>query len=171
VLGVLLIPVMILGFAALLHFALAFPNPRGWLEKKNSQLILYTPALLITAYVLFLILAQPEATGTLNQVNQIIFGLFFIGYFGLSIVVIVSNYLKATAKDRSAYGLNIMAVGVILALLLPVISIIKNIVAPEVILPGSDFFGLTFILLPLSFAYGVMKSLKAAGEPAEPQTD
>ena len=171
VIGVLFLPVIIFGFAALLHFVLAFPQPKGWLERKNSLLILYAPALFITAYVIFLILARPDATSTLNQVNRILFGLFFIGYFGLSIVVIVRTYLKATAKERSAYGLNIMAVGVILALLWPVVSIIVGIAAPKVIIPGSDFFGLTFILLPLSFAYGVMKSLKAAGEPAEPQTD
>ena len=166
--GVLILPVIIFGFAALLHFALAFPKPKSWLEKKNSLWILYAPPLFVSAYIIYLILAQPDATSALNQITQIIFGLFIIGYFGLSIVVIIRTYLKASAKERSENGLNIMAVGVILALLLPVISIATGIIAPKVVLPGSDFFGLTFILLPLSFSYAVMKVEGHSDDSTEP---
>jgi hypothetical protein len=100
-------------------------------------------------------------------VNQIPSGLFFLAYFGLSIVVLIRTYLNANAQERNAYGLNIMAIGIILALLFPVISIAVGIIAPKVVIPGSDFIGLAFILLPLSFGYAVLKSLKMGPDTAE----
>ena len=163
-------PLIVFGFAALLHFLLSFPEPKPWLKKKNALLILYAPALLLTVYILFLVLVQPDGTSVLNTINNIVFGLFMLSYFGLSIIVMVRTYLKASSQKRKIYGLNIMAAGSVLALLPFVIFIGVRIVAPAVILPGNDFLLLSFILLPLSFAYAVMKSLSLAEDAPARET-
>ena len=66
--------------------------------------------------------------------------------------------MKASAEDRSNYGLNLMAIGIIIPLAVPIISIVLGIVAPTVVLPGRDFYGLSLILLPLTFAFALTGS-------------
>lgn len=159
--GVLFLPVLLLGFAALLHFVMSFPKDNPWLAKANAMKILYGPPMLLAAYIILLTLLQPDSTDTLNTVNSIIFGVFFLGYFGLTVFHMVKTYVRSDSEERSASGLNVMAIGVVLALLPLVISIAVNIVAPQVILPGSDYFGVTFVLMPLAFAYAVLKTRPA----------
>lgn len=166
--SILFLPLVIFGFAALLHFVLAFPKSKNWLERSNSLAVLYAPPLLLTAYIIFLIVMQPDATSTLNKVNQLLFGLFIIAYFGLSIIAMMHTFLKASAQERTEHGLNFMALGVFLALIFPVVSVAAGIVSPNTALPGSDFYGLAFILLPLSFGFAVLRSQNSGKGPETP---
>ena len=149
---------VIFGLAILLHFMMAFPKAKATLKKKNATTVLYGPAVLMTLFFLFIIIFQPDATSTLNTITRILFGVFIAVYFLLAAVAMVHSFVKATPKERAAHGLKFMLFGTIIGLAPPVISTIIYILAPTVVLPGEDFFILTFVLIPISFARACIKS-------------
>jgi membrane-associated protease RseP (regulator of RpoE activity) len=160
--GAIIFPILLIGLASLLHLMLLLPNRSPWLDKPSAGKILYMPAALIAVFFLFLTLVQPDSTNSLSTISNILFGVFFTGLFGASLVVLVRTYLRSSADERRVHGLHVVVAGVVLALVPLVVSIAMNVLAPKVILPGSDFFGLTFILLPIALAYAVMKTPEAA---------
>ena len=149
--------VVIFGFAFLLHFMMTFPKSKTTLKKKNATTLLYGPAVLIALFGLFLAIFQPDATSALNTITRILFGVFVVIYFGLSVIAMVHSYVKATSKERAANGLKFMLFGTIIGLAPIIIPGIINIFAPTVVLPGQDFYILTFVFIPISFALACIK--------------
>ena len=149
------------GFAALLHFTLMFPKRKALLDKRHMRDWLYGPAALIFLFLLYRGLFQPAATSALNLITGILVGVLILGYFGLSLVAFVHSYVKATAQERRAQGLTYMLAGVLLGFLPILFVVMVGLVAPQVVIPGGNFFFLTIVLLPISMALAVMKSDKA----------
>jgi hypothetical protein len=153
--------VLIFGLACLLHFMMTFPKAKKILEKKNIMIVLYGPAALVTLFVLFLIVSEPEATSALNTLTNIVIGVFLAGYLGLAAVAMVHSYIKATPQEQTLHGLNFMLLGTVVGLAPVVISAIVGVIAPKVVLPGVEYYGLTMVLIPLSLAYATLKKEKA----------
>jgi len=146
------------GFAFLLHFMMAFPKPQKTLEKKHAKTLLYGPVVFIVLFGLFLGIFQPNATSTLNTITRILFGLYIVIYFVLCVIAMVHRYAKATSKERTAHGLKFMLLGTILGLAPITINGIINIFMPTVVLPGQDFYLLTFVFIPISLALACIRS-------------
>ena len=153
--------IVIFGFAFLLHFMLEFPEPKAILAKKGTTTLLYAPALLIALFALFLIILQPAATSTLNVIARSLFGLFLVVYFGLALWAMIHSYVKASPRQRSGYGLNSMLAGVIIGLLPVTIASLIRVLAPQLVLPGFNFYFLTLVLIPFALAAAVLKSERA----------
>ena len=149
------------GFAALLHFTLMFPKRKALLGKRFMRDVLYGPAALIFLFLVYRGLFQPAATSALNTITGVLIGLFIVGYFGLSLVAFVHSYVKATGQERKEQGLTYVLAGVLVGFLPVLVVVLVGLVAPQVVIPGANFFFLTIVLIPISLALAVMKSEKA----------
>ena len=123
-----------------------------------------SPALLVALFVLFIFIFQPTATSAFNILARSLFGLFIVVYFGLALTAMIHSYVKASAQERSKYGLNLMLIGVLIGLLPITIAVLMVVLAPTVVLPGSDFYFLTFILIPITLALATMKKEAAPAQ-------
>ena len=157
---------VLLGFAFLLHYMLETPKQKQFLQRKHALKIIYAPAVLMTLFVLFLIIAQPRATSGLNQLSNILIGLFFVAYFGCALAAMIRTYTKATHQERAAYGLNIAMAGSLIGLLPVIIAAMIGVVAPKLVLPGGDFYFLTLILIPISLTMAMMRQSANSGQAA-----
>lgn len=162
--GSVAIVLVVFGFAFLLHFMMAFPKEKAFLSKKKAMIWLYSPTMLVALLFLFLIIFQPEATSALTTVVNIIVGLFVAGYLGLAVVAMVHSYVKATLQERVANDLNFMLLGTVIGLAPVVISAIVGVIAPKVVLPGVEFYGLTMVLIPFALAQSTLKKEKALAQ-------
>jgi hypothetical protein len=149
-----------LWLAILLHFLLIFPKPKGIFERHAglSRIAIYLPCML-----LFIVIAYYTAfpSGLAGQGQLIInVAFFFIGaYLVLAVLAFLHTYLTLPAQERTT-GIKLMVVGTVLGILPIAISVIVVIVAPQVSLPGRDYYILTLILVPLSFAFSVWERMK-----------
>ncbi|MBC8494521.1 hypothetical protein H8D36_00025 [archaeon] len=150
--------IVIFSLAFLLHFMVVFPKVKAMLEKKSIKILLYTPAVLIALFILFLIFVQPDSTSTFNTLVNILIGVFFAGYLGLTAVALIHSYVKSTSEEREAFGLKFMFFGTIIGLAPVIISAIIGIFAPKLVLPGVEFYFLTMVLIPISLALACVKS-------------
>jgi hypothetical protein len=155
---------VVLGCVFLLHYVLEFPQPKAMLAKKHTLKILYIPALLVALFVLFIFIFQPTATSAFNILARSLFGLFVVVYFGLALAAMIHSYVKASAQERSNYGLNLMLIGVLVGLLPLTIALLILVIAPTVVMPGSDFYFLTFIFIPITLALAAMRKEAAPAE-------
>lgn len=149
--------VVLLGFAFLLHYMLETPKQERFLQRRHALKIIYAPAVLMTLFVLFLVIVEPRATSGLRQLSNILVGLFIAGYFGCSLAAMIRGYAKATRQERTGYGLNIELAGGLIGLLPIIIAALIGVVAPKLILPGEDFYGLTLILIPISLTIAMRR--------------
>jgi membrane-associated protease RseP (regulator of RpoE activity) len=150
--------------AAMAGFALKYPPKSAFLGGGSSKW-LYAPAAVIVVIIWILNFAQPDSTSTLNTTMRMLFGVIILYYFGMALITLIRKYAKANAEERSANGLNLMLLGVILGILPFLINFIITRISPTTILPGSDYLFLTFAFIPIFFALALMKMKKA--EPIE----
>jgi len=157
--------VLLFGFATLLHCLMEFPKTKPILGKQHATKVLYAPVVLTALFSLWLAIVVPRGTGTLNTIVNAIYGIFVVLYFGLALAALIHSFVKATRAERSRFGLNLLLAGVIIGLLPTIIEALVSVIAPSVIMPGSDFFFLTAVLIPITLALAVMKL--GAGPAAE----
>ncbi len=153
---------VVFGFATLVHCLAEFPRAKAILQKPHMTKVLYAPAALMALFFLWLIIFEPRGTTTLNNVANVLAGIFVVGYFGLALVALIHSFVKATAQERSKYGLNLMLAGVIIGLAPVTIASLIQIFAPSVLLPGVDFYFLTMVLIPITMALAVMRTAAPA---------
>lgn len=158
----LVLVMVVFGLATLLHFLLEFPKPKAMLQKKHITWVLYAPAVIMALFFAWLIIFEPPATAGLNTLGNTLTGILVVGYFGLSVVALIHSYVKATAEERSRFGLNWLLVGVLVGLLPLTIGSLIVTLAPSVVPPGVDFYFVTMILIPITMALAVMRSAPPA---------
>ena len=161
------LPIIVLSFAALLHFMLTYPRPRDFLANKNKLRLLYAPAIVLSLIFLFLIIVQPDGSNALGTFMNIIIGLFILFYFGWSLIAMLQNYNRASADDRIAYGLNLMLWGTVISLVPLLLQVIITTVSPKTIVPGNDYLFLLFALIPIAFGLALDKGGSAHSAVAE----
>ena len=83
--------------------------------------------------------------------------------FLLAVVVLVRSCVRATAAARAASGMNALVVCLVLGLA-PLIPTAVYLVAPGVVFPGSEYYDLTWVLIPFALARATV--LQASREPA-----
>jgi hypothetical protein len=160
--------IVVFGIAALFHFMMAFPKAKAMLSRKHMLKIIYAPAALLTLFVFYLMIFQPDATSGLNIFVNVMFGILLVGYFGLAAVAMIHSYVRATKQERSNSGLNYMLLGTIVGLGPIIINSLVGTVAPKVVLPGAEFYFLTMVFIPISLAMATIK--KGTATPAAAPT-
>lgn len=75
--------------------------------------------------------------------------------------MIIQSYAKATSQERRQYGLHVILGGVLQGILPVTIALIFRIVAPRMLLPGSDFYFLTLVFVPVALVTAIMRERRA----------
>ena len=117
----------------------------------------YVPALAASLFIGWRILATPEATDALNNFSNVFVGAIAAFYLIFSLVTVYRAYSGASASDRSANGLNLMLIGAVVGFLPTIIGILAGIVSPQTVLPGQNFYLLSFIAIPITWSMAVLK--------------
>ena len=164
IVGAITLPVFLISFAALLNFMLAYPKRRPFLEKTMNVRMIYAPAILLTLVILVLIIFQPDSTSGLNTMMRLLFGIFILFYFGWSIIAMIQNYSRASATERSDYGLNLLLWGTVIGLAPILLIVIINTAAPEVVITGSDYVFLTLGIIPIAYGLALDKGGTVSAE-------
>jgi len=139
-----------LGVASILNFLLVHLRSAG-------NRMYYLPALAVALFISWRILATPEATDALNSFANIFIGVVAAFYLIFSLFTVYRAYSGASATDRDAKGLNLMLIGALVGLLPPIVGIVTNVVAPQMVLPGQNFYFLAFVAIPITWSMAVLK--------------
>ena len=131
--------------------------------KSSGNRNFYIPAIAVSLFIGWRILATPEATDALNNFSNVFIGSVAAFYLIFSLVTVYRAYSGASAGDRDANGLNLMLIGAIVGFLPAIISIVSGVVAPQVVLPGQAFYFLSFVAIPITWSMAVLKGGDAAG--------
>ena len=157
--------IVVFGFAFLFHLMLEFPKRKASLCKRHALKLLYAPALLVALFLLFMVVVQPQATSGLNQLSNLLIGLFIVAYFGGAAMAILHSYAKATSHERARYGLHIELAGILLGVLPVTLAMVIRILVPRLVLPGSDFYYLTVIFIPIALMTAMLRQVRTTGSP------
>ncbi len=149
-----------LGVASILNFLLV--HLRG-----GGNRLLYLPGLAVGLFIAWRILATPAATDGLNNFTNIFVGIVAVFYLIAALVTVYRSFAGATASEREASGLKLMMIGALVGLLPPMIGIAAGVVAPQVVLPGQNFYFLAFIAIPITWSIAVMKKSDAPVEASD----
>ncbi len=150
---------ILIGFACLVSFLLRYPNRSSFLDKKNADMLVFAPSILLALFFIALNFLLPDSTSGLNTFINYMVMLFVVYYFGWALLTLVRGYFKASVDERSNTGLGMMFWGAIIGLVPILISIVVATFMPTVSLPGSDYYFLLFALIPILFALALNKSV------------
>lgn len=152
------------GITALVHFLLAFPSRRPFLDRWWAPVVLYGPAVIVVLV----------SVGTLNLPLEIIsrnlLGMLstILGaaYFLSAIVLLVWRYVAASRAERARHGLGIMLVGTLAAfgplLLYPVVTSLWPDSARYYQIFYSTYSPpLTLALIPVAFSVAAVRSARS----------
>lgn len=168
IVGTVQLVIAVLGFATLLHCLLEFPRVKKVLAKNYMVKVIYAPAVVLVLFLLWLIIFEPAGTSTLNNVVNALVSIFIAGYFGLALVALLHSFVTATAAERSQFGLNLLLVGLLIGLVPLTVAALVGTFAPSVLLPGSDFFFLSMVFIPITLAMAIMKASRVGAAEATP---
>jgi hypothetical protein len=144
------------GFAFFLHLTLVFPKPKPAVTETPVELLIYLPAPLMAIAYLVLRLLHPKVDLLSNMIMQDMFALLMLAVLGLALAAVIHSYWKATPQER-AQGLGVVLVGSLLGVILPVLGFVLGTFAPQLSLPGREYYALLAILVPLCFYRAIRK--------------
>jgi hypothetical protein len=146
-----LIAAGVFGFAALLHFTLVFPEEQPILRRGVTLPALYAPPVVVAAGHMGATILQRGAPGGGVALATTVALVLVLTDFLLAVVVLFRSYVRATPAARAASGLNVLMVCLVLGLA-PLIPTAVYLVAPGVVFPWSDYYDLTWVLMPFALA-------------------
>jgi membrane-associated protease RseP (regulator of RpoE activity) len=141
-------------FACLLHLLMVFPKAKRVVERKGIVHLIYLPAVLLAIVGTVSVTVQPA--GVVETAILFLLLILLLPYFVLPILAMVHSYAKATREERAAQGLYYLLWGILIGLGPLAVELIAKLVAPEISLPGSDYYFLALVLIPVSFTAVLM---------------
>jgi len=162
----LLVPAAMFGFVFLLHFMLVFPAPKRLMASRLALPAIYAPPVLVAAgYLLatWLTASRSDGPGAAMLFAALI---VVCVAFALSVAALVHGYVTAGASFRSAWGLNALLVCMVLGLA-PIVPTAIALVAPRVVLPGSEYYDVVWVLIPFALARSAVRHARTTtlGQP------
>jgi PDZ domain len=145
-----------MGFAFFLHLTLVFPKPKPAVIETPVELLIYLPAPVLAIAYLVLRLLHPKADLISNLIMQDLFAMLILAVLALALAAVIHSYWKATPQERSQ-GLGVILLGSLLGIILPAIEFIMGTFAPQLRLPGREYYPVLAILVPLSFYWALWK--------------
>ena len=163
--------IIFLGIASLLHFLLIFPKRSAYLDRANAKRMLFAPGLAAGLFIAYRIIATPDATSALNTFTSVFVGGVIAFYLLSCLITVYKRFSGSSAAERDSQGLNLMLIGTLAGLVLPLVAVVLGIIAPQVVLPGQNFYFLTFGLIPITWSMAVSKGGDSATAPEAHSTD
>lgn len=150
-------------FAVVLDYCLTFPTTkkiiaaRAWLRQA-----IYVIVGAFGVMVATIIVTTPTMTDARTMLLSLAFGILFGGYILLSVIAVAHSYIKASTQERSATGLNLMLLGMLIGFGPLLLSILVHSISPHMgELPGERFYSITLLAIPIGLAMASM-TLKPA---------
>lgn len=146
-------------FAVVLDYCLSFPATkkiiatRSWLRQA-----IYVIVGAFGVMVATIVITTPTLTPARSMFLSLTFGVIFGGYILLSVIAVVHTYIKASTQERSASGLNLMLLGMLIGFGPLLLSIVVHSINPHMgELPGERFYTITLLAIPIGLAMALMK--------------
>jgi membrane-associated protease RseP (regulator of RpoE activity) len=156
-------------FAAVLDYCLSFPKTkkiiagRTWLRQA-----VYVVAGAFGVMIATIFITTPVMTPARSMLLSLGFGTIFGGYILLSVMAVVHSYIKASTQERSATGLNLMLLGMLIGFGPLLLSILVHTISPHLSeLPGERFYGISLLAIPIGLAMALMKLKPAQADVQE----
>jgi hypothetical protein len=152
------------GITALVHFLLAFPSRRRFLDRRWAAVVLYGPAVIVVLVSVGM-LNLPIATTSRNVLG--VLSILFGALYSLSaIVLLIWRYAAASRADRAKHGLGVMLAGTLAAfvplLLYPVVTSLWPASARYYQIIASTYSPpLTLALIPIAFSVAAVRSARS----------
>ena len=153
-----------MGFAFFLHLTLVFPRPKPAVKETPVELLIYLPAPVMSIAYLVLRLLHPKADLISNLILQDLFALLMLAVLVLALAGVIHSYWTATAQERSRV-LGVLLAGSLLGVIVPVTGFVLGTFAPQLSLPGREYYPLLAILVPLSFYWAFWKNVPTQEAP------
>jgi hypothetical protein len=153
-----------MGFAFFLHLTLVFPKPKPAVTETPVEFLIYLPAPVMTIGYLVLRLLHPKVDLISNLILQDMFALLTLAVLVLALAGVIHSYWTATAQERSQV-LDVLLVGSLLGVVIPVTGFLLGTFAPQLSLPGQEYYPLLAMLVPLSFYWALWKDFPTPEVP------
>jgi hypothetical protein len=156
-------------FAVVLDYCLAFPDVKKLIAKRSwLRQAIYVVAGAFGVMVATIFITTPAMTDVRSLLLSLAFGLVFGGYILLSVIAVVHSYIKASPQQRSASGLNLMLLGMLIGFGPTLLSIVMHTLSPHMgELPGERFYGISLLAIPIGLAMALMKLKQASADVPE----
>jgi hypothetical protein len=149
---------VLIGMAALLHFLLAFPQPRPFLGRPIARRVLYLPAFFLWFLIAWRVLFTPPNSSALNALTQWMAGAVIGGYLLTSLFLLLRNFSRTHKEQRKALALNWMLLASIAGIVPVTIAQLVRAFSPMAALPGQDFYFISLGLIPLGWSWSASRS-------------
>jgi len=149
--------VILCGVASLLYYMVSFPKTKQPFQNTNAAWIIYTPALLVAVFRLYLNIFQPDGDTAVHRAWDIVIGLFIIIFLSASVIAMVHSYFSSSAEERRVYGLNFLLAGTIVGLGPGVITNVGRFISPTVVFPAEEYYFLSMALIPISLMFATIR--------------
>lgn len=146
-------------FAAILDYTLNFPSMKKIIgDRRWLRQAIYVIAGAFGVAIATVLVTTPPMSARRAMLLFLSFGLVFGGYILLSVISVIHTYIKATPLERSAKGLNLILLGMVIGFGPLLVSIIAHLIRPQMgDLPGEQFYGITLLAIPIGLALALMK--------------
>jgi len=158
----------VFGFAALFHLMLAIPRERAWFSRKTTALAIYAPAAIACMGRIAGGLLPAAQRGGLSDAATTLCLTLVLLYFSLAVAALLQGYIGATRTERSASGLNVLAVCLLLGLA-PMIPTAISLAAPGIVFPGGDYYDVVWLLIPFALTRAVVLQGRRAADLRQPR--
>jgi hypothetical protein len=153
-----------MGLTALVHFLLAFPSRRRFLDRRWATGVLYGPAVIVVLVTVGMLNLPTEIVS--RNVLGVLSTLFGALYFLSAILLLIWRYVAASRADRAKHGLGIMLLGTLAAfvplLLYPVVTSLWPGSARYYQIIASTYSPpLTLALIPIAFSVAAVRSARS----------
>lgn len=160
----------VLGFAALLHLMLMIPRASDIAGRKATALAIYAPAAIVCAGMVASAVFSRGRAGAAAEVTMTLALVLVLLYFCLAIVAFLLGYAGATRVERTASGLNVLGICLLLGLA-PMIPTAIGLVAPAAVFPGGDYYDVVWVLIPFALTRTVVLQGRREREEARPGSE
>jgi hypothetical protein len=127
------------------------PEEQPILGRTFTLPALYAPPGLVAAgHLGATLLQRGEPGGAVALATTAALVLVLIDFL-LAVAVLVRSVVRATPFERAASGLNVLVACLVVGLA-PMIPTAVYLVAPDVVFPGSEYYDLTWVLIPFALA-------------------
>jgi hypothetical protein len=140
----------------LLRFFLFFPKPKRIAESRLATGLTYLPFGILAFCLILELIFHPRFYHSFGGFN----GLLMLAYAALAVVALAHTAVKTPRQERRASGMNIILVGVVVAVVPSLVAFIDWGFLWNVSIPGSGYFPLLLGVVPLAMALGVRKQAR-----------
>jgi hypothetical protein len=152
---------LVIGIVAVVHFLLAFPTRRAFLDRPWATLFLYAPGVILALISIGALVLPIGLSWGGNKFIDTLYTVFFGVYFLWAIVLLVRRYVGTPPAERTIHGLGLMLASTVVVfgpfLFFAIAPSLwpASMKAYQLYSPYSAF---TFALIPIAFSVAAVRS-------------